>query len=260
MTLKASAVYNAYPLSQLSELQKKHPNVKTIHIIRHAEGTHNVHKQYKAEINLDARLTDKGVAQCEALAASQDITSNVDLVVTSTLTRCIQTALTSFPGLAIPFVAHESIRETINHTCDRRRLISQISQEFPHVDFSHVEEEEDEIWNDYTTRMGPEYDSCFESAELWKVAERGRDFLGWLSQRGEQNVILCTHSAFLRCVLSWGQDGGVEFIMDQTLDNRQDPGPDEPVIKYCGDEDFERHVRADYENCELRSFVIVFDE
>lgn len=261
MKMTKQPVYNAYPLHQLDELQQKFSNVKVVHIIRHAEGFHNVNNQYKHAALLDARLTEKGLAQCQEKATEGS--PPADLVITSTMTRCIQTALHSFPSLVdkpeIPFLAHESIRETVNYECDRRRPISEIRQEFPRVDFSHVQEEEDEIWNGYEVRIG-QWEKHRESSELHKVAERGRAFWTWLSKRDEEEVIVCTHSAFLRCILSWGQEGGVEFAMSQLLDDREDPGPDVPLKRYRGDEKFEQYVRRDFANCEMRSFVLVFDE
>jgi broad specificity phosphatase PhoE len=259
MTIKTSAYI--YPLSQLTALRPKHKTVKTVHFIRHAEGYHNVNNQYRDIINLDARLTPKGVAQCEAFASERALPPHsVDLIVTSSMTRCIQTALLCFPDRNAPVLAHESIRETVNYACDRRRPLSQIRQEFPSVDFSNVEHEDDAIWNEYMARVGHNWDAHRESAELYRVADRGRTFLAWLSQRSEANIVVCTHSAFLRCILSWGHEGGVQSIMDQTLDDRQAPGPDVPVLGYCGDNNFERQMRADYDNCEMRSFAIVFDQ
>lgn len=261
VSMKMATSVHTYPLSQLTTLRKTHKNVKTVHFIRHAEGFHNVNNQYRDEINLDARLTPKGVAQCEAFASEQVLPPHsVDLIVTSSMTRCIQTALLCFPDRNAPVLAHESIRETVNYACDRRRPLSHIREEFPTVDFSHVEHEDDAIWNEYIARVGLDWDAHRESAELYRVADRGRTFLAWLSQRNEANIVVCTHSAFLRCILSWGHQGGVQSIMDQTLDDRQAPGPDVPVLGYGGDNNFERQMRADYENCELRSFAIVFNQ
>ena len=264
---------DAYPLSQLSTLPKKYTQVKIVHFVRHAEGTHNVNNQYRDMRNFDARLTLNGIDQCVALRESATLESehnnntmetpphaSCDLIVTSTMTRCAQTTQFSFPHLShVPWVAHESIRETVNYACDRRRPISELRVEFPMIDFSHVMEDEDAIWNEYDERLGSDWDHHRESAELYQVANRGRTFLNWLSQRMEQNVIVCTHSAFLRCILSWGRAGGVYSMMDQTLDDRRYRGRELPLFNYCGDEDFEEHMRSDFKNCELRSLVIAFD-
>lgn len=270
----ASEIINAYPLSQLPDLEKKYTNLKILHVVRHAEGTHNVGKQYRDERFLDARLTSKGSKQCQALSlecsraekGSLLDVRNCKLVITSTMTRCIQTALQSFPQLekdpSIKFIAQESIRETVNYVCDRRRQTSTIKEEFPRIDFSQVISEDDSLWNAYLDRLGPppSWDSHRESAELWKVADRGREFLKWLKEQPEKEAIVCTHSAFLRCILGWGQDGGVESLMTQSLDERSNPQEDVPLLHYCGDIAFEEYMRADYKNCEMRSFVLVFDK
>jgi broad specificity phosphatase PhoE len=356
--------------------------IHRIHIVRHAEGYHNVEKDYKTQKNRDARLTPKGTDQCAALAhyvrdhyhqlfyhqeppppppddtkgssssgplpssssgpspsssttttKSSRRSTNI-LVVTSTLTRCIQTALLAFPDLAatatnVPFVAHEGIRETVNYECDVRRSLSTLAKEFPRIDFQTAvgfptsisstsceattngndksdddnddDDTDDPIWNAYRQRFGMDYDGPCESAELHVVARRGYHFFQWLVQHYNNNndnttskritdVILCTHSAFLRCILSWNQVGGVPQQMAQTLDDRTDDekrkdsfqlfeycpttttrttttttsnssttsSSDQSTVEIGGDVSaFEASMRKDYENCEMRSFCLV---
>jgi len=267
-------------------------SIKRIHIVRHAEGTHNVNHQYKDIQNLDARLTERGKEQCEFLSKKLSVApssnqndmlpynrllQHTDLVVTSPLTRCMETAMYSFPSLTTTynqnghnsndnkkkFVAHESVRETVNYACDRRRAISDMEDCFHEtVCFREIQHDHDEIWNSYERRLG-EWDSHRESAELHVVADRARDFFQWLQNRPEQEIVVCTHSAFLRCLVSWGQPGGVQWIMEQHLDKRgvcniSQEGEEVPVLKYCGDKAFQDYMRRDYENCELRSFVAAF--
>ena len=169
---------DVYPLSHRNQLDG---HVKTVHIVRHAQGTHNVKKEYKDIRNMDARLTDHGKQQCAQLASkSPDLVSKDAVVVSSTLTRCIQTSLHSFPHLE-RFLAHENIRETVNYACDRRRVISEIQSDHPEVDFSHVDAHEDEIWKHYDNLLGEDHDGERESAQLYKVAERGRSFLAMVA-------------------------------------------------------------------------------
>lgn len=314
-----------YPYSaDLSSIREtnQYVKLKRFHVIRHAEGTHNVNREYKDLVNLDARLTDLGKEQCQSLAEKlakaaaegspsketsnseeesyYQIFKNADLVVTSPLTRCLQTALLSFPTLAettaeevvnnqkktkVPFVAHESIRETVNYSCDRRRPISSLEPHYhERVCFEAIEHDHDELWESYVRRVGSteEWDHHRESAELHAVADRARDFFTWVRDRNEQEIVVCTHSAFLRCILGWGQSGGVPMMMPQVLEERGGDGGDnssevfmtqnldnrraadgkdvenKPVFQYCGDSKFEEYMRRDYENCELRSFVVAF--
>ena len=58
-------------MDEYEKLMAKHggkDNVKIIHVVRHAEGTHNVGESYMDHANIDARLTPKGKQQCSALA------------------------------------------------------------------------------------------------------------------------------------------------------------------------------------------------
>lgn len=95
-------------------------------------------------------------------------------VVTSPLTRCVQTALGSFPTLAarspleVPFVAHESVRETVNFPCDAHRPLSTLAAEFPRVDFSGCAQSggHDRIWALYDAAVPEGYDGPRESADL----------------------------------------------------------------------------------------------
>ena len=283
-TTTTNMIVEIHPLSsepELIQLSNNNNNnvvgMKKVHFVRHAEGTHNVEKNYHCLSNFDARLTKVGEKQCIQLAqslSSSMMMESVDLVVTSPLTRCIQTSLFCFSSLLpknIPFVVHESIRETVNYHCDRRRSIQQLLHEFPTIDFSTTEEEEDGIWKEYEERFASlkdpntrqEYSNAHrESAELYKVAHRGRLFFQWLSTRTERNIIVSTHSAFLRCILHWGHnDTGVPLAPSQHLDIRSDEEKKQtdtiPVVKFVGTNEFETFMRSDYANCEMRSFLLL---
>jgi len=230
-------------------------------------------------------------------------------VVVSPLTRCIQTALLSFdfftPAavlgkhndnnnsrsvVGVPFFGLEALRETVNYQCDRRRRISEVADEFPKIDFSFCRYDEDAIWMSYRKReveqtkgidsntkddqvdqKAPTQKSCVESAELHVVADRGRQALEFLQSLPQSKIVVCTHSAYLRCILNWGQTGGVPNMFDQRLDDRDDPTRQDKVFDYCYKDDdssdkrkseldrasFEEYMRKDYENAELRSFCLL---
>jgi broad specificity phosphatase PhoE len=268
--------------------QSSYTATKIIHFIRHAEGTHNVDKNYRCITNLDARLTERGKEQSYALAnriraraaatssaaASDhnssdnddcddksrcplaDLYHNADLVVTSPLTRCVQTALLSLEPILTGarrknppprVVAHEAIRETVNFNCDRRRMVHEIVQDFampectqqededaakedassfPTIDFtSQITTPHDDLWEYYETWLGTheEYTEHRESAQIYKVANRARCFFAWLATREEQHVVVCTHQAFLRALWNFGQTryGRVGTDLPQVLDDRR---------------------------------------
>ena len=236
--------------------------------------------QYQDIVNFDARLTEKGQAQCRELAdrirlASQDedlalsqLRENVELVVTSPLTRCMQTALMSLEPVlgddkpsVPPVVAHDGIRETVNYNCDRRRSVSELEKEFGDmVDFSFVEDEHDSIWHRYESSLGSDtdYTAHRESAEVHVVAQRARSFfVDFLAARPENHICLCSHRAFSRVLWNFGI--GYSTNVQQVLDKRaEDVKENVPVVRYMGDDDFAASLRADYSNCELRAMVIAF--
>ena len=338
-----------FPAHLFEELKSKYGSrsqtVKLIHMIRHAEGTHNVNKEYKLEVNMDAPLTKKGIQQCLELSQSQQVqrileqskTNNNDdiAIVTSSMTRCIQTVVHSFPDLLsssstdgddgddipkrkIPFVAHESFRETVNYNCDRRRSLSDLKKEFGGksygLDFSLLgDSEDDPIWDYWRQRLPDDWDKHMESAQLHKVVERAWDGLLYLAcHRKESQIVICSHSAFLRCIFNWNQRGGVPQLVPQdslddhlVKDDKMNEGDgtdgttrtgyssscrtqsfntgtkNRKVFKYYhempsnedgsnNDDDsskdtsalkeFEESMRPNYENAELRSFVLVFDD
>jgi len=83
-----------------------------------------------------------------------------------------------------------------------------------------------------------------------------------------------SHSAFLRCVFSFGHVGGVKDAPEQWLSAEGDgagangvagAGPhtdaDAPVVHYGDandDKGFEELMRRDWENCELRTFLVAY--
>jgi len=301
--------WRVYPKEQFELLTARYgaSRVKLLHVVRHAEGTHNVQKQYRDPSNIDARLTPAGNDQCASLASRIQTDSllygNVRegiCVVTSSMTRCVQTALQSFQTVVprnTPFLAHECFRETVNYVCDARRSNAELATEFPRVDFSrtwtatfdaplgHTPPTSaggtDEIWSNYRRELGDDWDAHMESAMLYKVVERAvRGLASLHSCVPERQIVLCTHSAFLKCILNWGQEHPLrdDIFPEQVLDDREIKVYDK-VFEYCYCEDqeeiigehkreiveksraaFEEYMRRDYENCELRSFCILFHE
>ena len=255
------------------------------------QGTHNVDQNgvtLRDPANHDARLTPFGEQQCEALSLSlrrDGRVAGATLVVTSPLTRCVQTALLCFEGRVADdarFVAHESVRETLNFACDARRGSDALTRDFASrgVDFSLVVDPEDAIdaidrasaspyardplWRKYEAVVGDarEWDDHRESCDLVSVADRARAFFAWLETRDEREVVVSSHSAFMRCLFSWGHAGGVRAAPEQTLwrvggaADEGDAGT--PVVTYGNDAAFEARMREDWDNCELRSFLVCY--
>lgn len=250
----------------------------TLHFLRHAEGTHNVSREYNDPKHRDARLTDFGEKQCEKLAKAQPLllekkSSKKMTVATSPMTRCVQTAHLCFDKeshtITEKYVALEELRETVNYQCDIRRTTSELKEEFgASVDFSRLEkDEEDPLWRYWIERCGSEKEHKMhrESASLYKCADRARKFFEWVVEKKdteEEEIIVSSHSAFLRCVFNYGHtQEKFEYHMggsEQVFDDREDKTNNVKVVQYLPEDGdaFEEYMRRDYENCELRSAVL----
>ncbi|KAH9300670.1 hypothetical protein KI387_012253, partial [Taxus chinensis] len=228
---------------------------KTLHLVRHAQGYHNVagekdHKAYLSYEFVDASLTPLGWQQVGNLrrhVSNSGIASRIELVVTSPLTRTMQTAAGVFGSggyidgdsssplmisgggksdtTAIsssncpPFIAVEYCREQMGvHPCDKRKSVSEYKTHFPGIDFSLVEIDEDIFWKPDVRE------------KEYEVAARGRAFLNWLLTRKEKEIAIVSHSSFLIHTLAqFGKDC-------------------HPSVR--------NEIHKAFANCELRSFVI----
>lgn len=187
---------------------------KVVHFVRHAEATHNEafltvgRKAYSLEAHVDADLTDKGREQAQALRDRiLESPVAIDVVLVSPLSRTLGTMAELFPysrlpkdewpercsdasvlaGTApVPIIAEELLRERIGgaNVCDKRRGVSWYESQYPGVDFSRVETEEDTWWSD--VREPPE-----------DVVRRGNRLMEKVMALPNRNVMLITHSSLL---------------------------------------------------------------
>lgn len=170
---------------------------KLLHFIRHGQGFHNSlndfckvyqvkAKPYNIPEVFDPPLTEIGRQQAKALQ-SRARETKAELVVVSPMSRALMTSNIAFAHCIghVPFLAHESCKEKSHgNSCDYRRSASDAKQDFPNVDFSLIPEEDPLL-----STLHMESDS--------EVAERAYDFMLWLRNRSETEIVVSTHSAWL---------------------------------------------------------------
>ena len=196
---------------------------KTLHLVRHAEGTHNEAEsspetlaKYAAghdvllEANTglrfwDARLTPKGEAQCRSLrdsAAMSRVRPRLQLVVSSPFTRTLQTAFLAIgradaPG-AVPHVATELIRERIGpYTCDGHRTVAALRADFPGVDFAPALAGTTAAAEDRLFHERKEH-----GADERLCQERIAEFVAWVMARDEAEIAVVAHKHALKYLLA----------------------------------------------------------
>jgi broad specificity phosphatase PhoE len=109
-----------------------------VYFIRHGQSEFNaVHKPGDRDpMIFDAPLTDKGRRQAQEAKA---LVSNLGIkqVITSPLTRAIQTALCIFDDIA-PITVAARHRELLIHSCDVGRSPGDLQLDFPTLSFTHL--------------------------------------------------------------------------------------------------------------------------
>ncbi|PLB46310.1 phosphoglycerate mutase-like protein [Aspergillus steynii IBT 23096] len=162
-----------------------------IHLVRHAEGLHNLGHAYWALI--DPLLTENGRDQCLRLRREFPSHDNVELVVASPLSRAIFTAVEGFQPTfdripARQLVLLPDLQEISDFPCDVGTEVEELKARVRDlkvpIDWSFVHEG----WTSKSGRYKP-------VTEI--IEDRARDIRCWLSKRPEKEIAVVTHGAFL---------------------------------------------------------------
>ena len=167
--------------------------IKKLFCIRHGEGWHNVNARligsgaYYDKDKQDPSLTELGINQAKELGKTWKEKDKLDLIVTSPLSRCIQTTNNIFENTNIPIVSVDYIREypaSLQYS-NRRKNESVLKDKHKNIYFSLVSEEDD-MWNNnkkYETKDQLDY--------------RTQMFKNFIVSRPEKNIAVVSHSTFL---------------------------------------------------------------
>lgn len=164
---------------------------KTIHLIRHGQSAFNAAFDAVQRVDpmiFDAPLSALGREQAAALRPEVH-GLGVELVVTSPLTRALQTTLHAF-GLDHAPVRVEALhRERLEHSCDVGRSPRDLRREFADLLFDHLD---DPWWHSDGSHpraivVEP------EDTLLGRVAS----FRDWLAARPERTIAVVGHGTFL---------------------------------------------------------------
>jgi len=120
----------------------------------------------------------------------------IELVVSSPLTRCLQTTCLAFlPGDQYSrenpepnFACMDLVREAYGMSYpDRRRQKSLLVARWPTIHFDPSITEEDEAWK------------LVERESIHDVVNRVNQFLEWIVRRPETNVVVVSHGVWIEC-------------------------------------------------------------
>ncbi|OAE34076.1 hypothetical protein AXG93_4280s1270 [Marchantia polymorpha subsp. ruderalis] len=224
---------------------------KTIHLVRHGQGFHNVagesdFKAYLSPDYFDASLTAKGWQQVTALrnhVRSVGIADSLQLVVVSPLTRTMQTAVGIFGGEDIVNGADAGPALMVDGSLYDRPKPKSASRDWLYLS-TQVEEDEDVLW------------SPTERETKEQLFGRTKKFVEWILKRKETDIAVVSHSGFI-----------FQFMTAVLLKRKE---TDIAVVSHSS---FLRHLMATFgdgcsaqvkselhnyfANCEMRSIVLV---
>lgn len=160
-----------------------------IHLVRHAQGFHNL--CVENEQLPDPDLTDLGKEQCAALHAEFPHHDKITKLIASPMRRTVYTCLYAFgTDKLMPVIALPVLQEVSQSPCDTGSPVAKVRAEFEgKVDYSAVEE----TWTD----KGPnsEYEPVLEKllARGLKARKTLRDIAG----QGDDHIVVTSHGAIL---------------------------------------------------------------
>lgn len=173
---------------------------KRIHLIRHAQSLHNAMALTVADENTikidpalrDAALSPLGHQQAQALRSEMATVKGIELIIVSPFTRAIQTMLHAFGDTQVPRIVHDLHRERLDSFCDVGRSPTALAQEFPMLDFAHLD---DPWWYNTLGSPGP-----FAREPMDILDQRVDAFVAYLQSRPESCIVVVGHSTFLRAL------------------------------------------------------------
>ena len=179
----------------------------TIYLVRHAESVHNVTKDFSLR---DPGLTELGFTQASSLAASFPALSSIAAVVTSPLTRTIETTIAGFGAIldkkfvggirgregGAKLILDPDLQERSDLPCDTGSELGTLRSRFPDLDISSLGEE----W--YVKEGAHAADDAAVAARARSVRRRLQSLADELVEGGvpetKRDIVVVTHGVFMQ--------------------------------------------------------------
>ncbi|KAG5980976.1 hypothetical protein E4U55_003430 [Claviceps digitariae] len=161
----------------------------TIHLVRHAQGYHNV--SVANEALPDPDLTPSGECQCSDLRAAFPFHANLVKLVSSPMRRTIHTCNLSFggPGHLYPIILLDSLQEVSTSPCDTGSGNEVLLEEYGY------NIETDRLRDGWTDKTQGMFEPTMEA--LTARAKDARRTLLEIAVDAEGDVAVVTHGGFL---------------------------------------------------------------
>ena len=169
--------------------------MKTLYLIRHGVAQHNVlftnlgRRIFYDERYYDTHLTWEGHEQSQQLG--EELKKNdyhgIDLVLTSSLSRTLETTYNIFKDFYKPVIALDVLKEFPQglQTVNKRKDRDDLQLLYPMIDFSYIKDNKDLMWNDKREET------------IDELNQRITGFKKFISERNELKIAVVGHSSFI---------------------------------------------------------------
>lgn len=176
-----------------------------LYAIRHAQSTYNkwsakrIYTPWLWPVSdpliYDAPLSEKGLLQASKLQSSiAPLSSRIELIICSPLTRAIHTMQILFPNPQCPVIITPLARERGDKCCDIGTPLSQLQEKYPQYQYCHFEN--DFWWN---CEQSKPFEFLKESKSSLKL--RQKQLIEFLKNREEKVVVLVSHGQFIKSLI-----------------------------------------------------------
>ena len=174
-----------------------------VYLVRHAESEHNVSKDFTQR---DPPLTATGLAQASTLIEDFPHKASIAVVLTSPLTRTLQTTTTGFPQVlrkdaagGAQLIIDPDLQERSDLPCDTGSGLAELNKAFPGLDFGDLKDE----WFVKEGVYAADDSAVIKRAQRFR--ERLREIITSLEKdtKGDEesrrtNVVVVTHGTFMK--------------------------------------------------------------
>jgi broad specificity phosphatase PhoE len=166
---------------------------KTLYLIRHGQAKHNElflkigTDAFYGDENIDTKLTEEGHVQSKELGDTWINKNDIELILTSTQSRCLQTTMNIFRDTDIPIFALECLREYPlgSHTCNKRSDKYILEEIYKKINFDDLLSDKDQLWR-------PDRVETIEELD-----ERILLFKEYLKLIPQTKIAIVSHSGFI---------------------------------------------------------------
>ncbi|KAK4223299.1 histidine phosphatase superfamily, clade-1 [Podospora fimiseda] len=172
-------------------------NSTTIYLLRHAESQHNVTKDFSLR---DPGLTPLGITQATALRTTFPALSSIGLIISSPLTRTIETTIAAFDPIIssgqAKLILDPLLQERSDLPCDIGSELSDLKERFPGLGFNDWEKVLEEGW---WTKAG--LFAADDETVRKRAGEVRRKLLGCVKElegKERKYIVVVTHGVFMK--------------------------------------------------------------